>query len=117
MHMAMSERLRERIAALCADYVATFPKEIAGFRQALRSTDEDSVKLIARRAHRIAGTSGSYQLKEVCAAAQAVERLYEEGKEEDIADAARVLCERMEDAVAAQPSKSASASPSAPPPK
>lgn len=70
----MSERLRKRIDALRVEYVKTFDQEAAGFEAELK---DNHCEGIARRAHRIGGTAGSYQLNEVCTAAQRVERLCE----------------------------------------
>ena len=72
--MAISERLRKRIDALRFEYVKTFEEEVVGFEAEMAVRDHQAV---ARRAHRIGGTAGSYQLAEVCTAAQSVERLCE----------------------------------------
>ena len=95
--MAMSESLRARIAALRIDYVKSFVQEEADFRSELAAYQDDGDQgAISRRAHRIAGTSGSYQLDEVCAAAQKVETLCETGgSEADIDAAVQVLCTQL----------------------
>ena len=98
--VAMSERLKERIAALRLQYVATFTDEIAGFEASFANAENGGVKAGAQRAHRIAGTSGSYELTDVCTAAQEVERLYEEGRADEALDAAKVLCQRLAEAQA-----------------
>ena len=74
MTVAMSERLRKRIDALRVEYVKTFEEEGAGFQAEMSAGDHRGV---GRRAHRIGGTAGSYQLDDVCVAAQNVERTCE----------------------------------------
>ena len=76
----MSERLRKRIEALRVEYVKTFAEEAEGFEAELSLDNSEG---IARRAHRIGGTAGSYQLNEICSAAQRVERLCEEQREQN----------------------------------
>ncbi len=78
--MAISERLKQRIKALRGVYVASFPAEASALAEeqaAMLAGGETSA--ISSRAHRLAGTAGSYQLHTVCACAQQVERLCEGG--------------------------------------
>lgn len=99
----MSERLRKRIDALRVEYVKTFEEEAAAFEAELRANTRES---ISKRAHRIGGTAGSYQLHEVCSAAQHVERLCEahvaeNGKSQDdevLAQAVAKLCGALREA-------------------
>lgn len=94
MPVAMSERLRKRIDALRVEYVKTFEEEATGFRAEMAAGDRDAV---ARRAHRIGGTAGSYQLDDVCSAAQNVERTCESQDGDILALGPQVdeLCEAL----------------------
>lgn len=90
----MSERLRKRIDALRVEYVKTFEEEAAGFQTEMAAGDQQSV---ARRAHRIGGTAGSYQLDAVCSAAQNVERSCEsqDGETPALKQQVDELCEAL----------------------
>lgn len=91
----MSERLQKRIDALRVEYVKTFQEEASGFQAEMAQGDKAGV---ARRAHRIGGTAGSYQLDMVCSAAQNVERLCENGESQDdevLAQGVDQLCEAL----------------------
>jgi HPt (histidine-containing phosphotransfer) domain-containing protein len=95
--VAISERLRRRIDALRVEYVKSFEDEAVGFQAEMAARDQQGV---ARRAHRIGGTAGSYQLDAVCSAAQNVERLCESQDGKDLARAAlelqiNQLCEAL----------------------
>ena len=97
--MAISERLQQRIAALRVKYVKSFADEIDGFQRELGQVHEEGSLLIRQRAHRIAGTAGSYQLDAVWKAAQAVEEMCVQDAESDEIHSAVVrLCEELRSA-------------------
>lgn len=78
----ISDALEARLAALRAKYVRTFEGEASALDQdigALGSGDPDAAERIRRRAHRLAGTAGSYSLGDVQREAEAVEALANEG--------------------------------------
>ena len=100
--MAMSERLRARIATLRVEYVKTFAGEIAGFEAELAALrTSGSPADLRERAHRIAGTSGSYALNDICCAAQALEQLcIDEADLTAVESGVLLLCDHLSEASA-----------------
>ncbi len=78
----ISDALAARLAALRAKYVRTFEAEASALEEdvaSLGSSDPDAAERIRRRAHRLAGTAGSYSFEEVHRAAAVVEALAMQG--------------------------------------
>lgn len=96
----VSEKLKKRLEALRLEYVKSFAEEIRGFQQALTEWNAESCAAVNARAHRIAGTAGSYQLAEVSALARKVEALEPEASKAEADAAVAELCAALEAASA-----------------
>ena len=102
--MSISERLRQRIAALRVDYVATFQEELAGLDAAWAHYEATgSAALLIERGHRLAGTAGSYALHEVYRCAQALEALGPKGERALLMEATDALRGALQNARATDP--------------
>lgn len=89
----ISDALTARLAALRAKYVKTFEAEALALDRDIDSfaVDAEARELIRRRAHRLAGTAGSYSLAKVQEKAEAVEALATHGAAAELIDAAHAL--------------------------
>lgn len=96
----ISDALIARLAALRAKYVQTFEAEASALDGDIDSlqSDAEARERIRRRAHRLAGTAGSYSLLEVQEKADAVEALAASGASHaDLTRAARALATALRD--------------------
>ncbi|MEM6955951.1 MAG: Hpt domain-containing protein [Myxococcota bacterium] len=95
--MAISERLRQRLAALRETYIETFGEEAAGLRAEIAEFQSSGGRsALKSRAHRLAGTAGSYSLEAVFNAASALERVCDGGGDEVVLSAAEALRDALE---------------------
>lgn len=97
--MAISETLQKRLDALRLEYVKSFAEEIRALVESMSSWSEKAHAELVARAHRLAGTAGSYGLEEVSRCAREVENLDVSAPERDAQRAVDTLCDALRSAM------------------